>query len=136
MSATPARICFYASDPDTIGTGLTTTLASQLTVEPLCFNTLEDLLVHLKSPATTEDIILLAPGDASELSGFLAHKRLQDRRLVLVLPDAEEATLSHAHLLGPRYLCFADSIGADLAAVLNKMTANPPVNPLWEKMPG
>jgi hypothetical protein len=138
MPAPHTRICFYTSAPGSVDTRLTPTLARHLTVEPLCFKTLEDLLIHLKSPATTEDIVVLAPADAGELAGFLAHKRLQDRRLVLVLPDAEEATLSQAHLLGPRYLCFADSIGGlsdsigvDLAAVLNKMAANPSANPVW-----
>jgi hypothetical protein len=139
MSATHARICIYNSDPDAMASLLTATFAHQLAVEPLGFETLENLLIHLKSPTTTEDIVVLAPADAGELTTFLAYKRLQDRRLVLILPDAEETTLSQAHLLGPRYLCFADSIGGlsgtsgtDLAAVLNKMAANPPINPTWE----
>lgn len=139
MSATHARICIYHSDPGALDSLLTTTFTHQLAVEPLSFRTLKDLLIHLKSPTTTEDIVVLAPVDADELADFLAYKRLQDRRLVLVLPNAEEATLSQAHLLGPRYLCFADriegitdSIKAELAAVLNKMAANPLVNPSWE----
>jgi hypothetical protein len=44
---------------------------------------------------------------------------------VLILPDTAEATLSLAHLLAPRYLCHADDVGTDLAAVLNKMAATP-----------
>jgi hypothetical protein len=132
MSATYARICIYGFDPGSPDTQLTVALASHLTATPLWFRSLDDLLIHLKSPATTADIIVLAPGDAVELAGLLTHKRLQDRRLVLVLPDTEEATLSQAHLLGPRYLCFDDSTGTDLAAVLNKMMANTPERPTWE----
>jgi hypothetical protein len=139
MSATYARICIFHSDPDTTNSLLTTSFAHQLAVEPLSFKTLKDLLIHLKSPSTTEDIIVLAPAEAGELADFLTYKRLQDRRLVLILPDAKEATLSQAHLLGPRYLCFADgigglsdSIGADLAAVLNKMATKSQANPTLE----
>ena len=125
MSATQAKICIYTSTEDPGDTRLTTILTPHLTSTTLNFKALGDLLIHLKSPATTEDVVLLGPRDARELSDFVAHKRLQDRRLVLVLPDAEEATLSLAHLLAPRYLCFIDDIGTDLAAVLNKMVANP-----------
>jgi hypothetical protein len=136
MSATHTKICIYGFDPGIVDARMMTTLASQLIDEPLCFRTLTDLLLHLKSPATAKDIIVLAPRDAEELEDFLANKRLQDRRLVLVLPDADEATLSHAHLLGPRYLCFADSIGVDLAAVLNKMVANTQGSPRREGVVG
>jgi hypothetical protein len=100
-------------------------LTPHLTATPLHFRSLTDLLVHLKSPDTAEDIVVLAPANADELATFRVHKRLEDRRLVLILPDAAEATLSLAHLMGPRYLCFADDVGADLAAVLDKMAGTP-----------
>jgi hypothetical protein len=100
-------------------------LTPHLTATPLHFRSLTDHLVHLKSPDTAEDIVVLAPANADELATFRVHKRLEDRRLVLILPDAAEATLSLAHLMGPRYLCFADDVGADLAAVLNKMAGTP-----------
>lgn len=121
MSATKATICIYSFTGGPSDTEPAAALSSHLAHPPLLFKALGDLLRHLQSPATAEDIIVLAPADAGELSGFLTHKRLQDRRLVLILPDDEEATLSQAHLLAPRYLCFADDVGADLAAVLNKM---------------
>jgi hypothetical protein len=136
MSATHTKICFYGFGPGTVDARLTSTLESQLIDEPLCFRTLTDLLLYLKSPATAKDIIVLAPRDSDELVDFLANKRLQDRRLVLVLPDADEATLSQAHLLGPRYLCFADSVGVDLAAVLNKMVANTQGSPTRARVLG
>jgi hypothetical protein len=121
MPAIRANICIYAFSESTIAMRLT----PYLTATPLHFKSLTDLLVHLKSPDTAEDIVVLAPADADELAAFRVHKRLQDRRLVLVLPDAAEATLSLAHLLAPRYLCFADDVGVDLAAVLNKMAGTP-----------
>ena len=121
MSATKTTICIYGFTERPDDAGPTAALISQLSSPPLHFKALGDLLSHLQSPATADDIIVLAPQDAAELAGFLPHKRLQDRRLVLILPDDAEATLSQAHLLAPRYLCFADEVGADLAAVLNKM---------------
>jgi hypothetical protein len=121
MSAIQTNICIYAA---TQGAPLDW-LATYLTARPLYFETLGDLLVHLRSPDTAEDITVLAPVDRAELAALRDYKRLQDRRLVLILPDAAEATLSMAHLLAPRYLCHADDVGTDLAAVLNKMAATP-----------
>lgn len=124
MSATKTNICIYSFTGVPGDTGPTEALVSHLSHPPLHFEAFGDLLDHLQSPASAEDIIVLAPVDADELAGFLTHKRLQDRRLVLILPDAEETTLSLAHLLGPRYLCFADDVETDLVAVLNKMAAH------------
>lgn len=124
MSAIKTNICIYSLTEGPGDSGPTGALVSHLSHAPLRFRVFGDLLDHLQSPVSAEDIIVLAPVDADELAGFLTHKRLQDRRLVLILPDAEEATLSLAHLLGPRYLCFADDVETDLAAVLNKMTAH------------
>lgn len=126
MSVSPAIVCVYeftegAADP----TPLTAALASRLTCNLRCFETLGDLFAYLKSPATADDIIVLAPQHASDMTSLLAHNRLQDRRLVLVLPDDEESTLSQAHLLAPRYLCFADDMEAELVAVLDKMATTP-----------
>ena len=128
MSATQAKICIYASTEGSGYARLTAILIPLLNSAPLHFSALGDLLIHLKTPATAGDIVLLAPEDPGELAELLTHKRLQDRRLVLILPDAGENTLSLAHLLGPRYLCFADEIGENLAAVLNKMVATPRFN--------
>lgn len=119
MSAIQANICIYAATKD----APLERLAPHLTARTLYFENLGDLLVHLRSPNTAEDITVLAPVDRKELAALRVHKRLQDRRLVLILPDAAEATLSLAHLLAPRYLCYADDVGSDLAAVLNKMAA-------------
>lgn len=124
MSAPKTNICIYSFTGGPGDIGPTAALFSLLSHPPLHFRALGDLLSHLQSPASAEDILVLAPVDAGELADFLTHKRLQDRRLVMILPDAEEATLSLAHLLCPRYLCFADDVETDLAAVLNKMVAH------------
>ena len=127
MSAHQINICIYAFTEGPDDPRLTATLIPQLTTVPLHFRALGDLFEHLKSPATTDDIVVLWPADTGELEQLLSHERLQDRRLVVILPDAEEATLSLAHLLAPRFLCIADEVETRLAAVLNKMVANPPL---------
>jgi hypothetical protein len=125
MSVIQTNICIYAA---TKGAPIEQ-LVPHLTTRPLFFENLCDLLVHLRSPDTAEDIAVLAPADREELAALRIHRRLQDRRLVLILPDAAEATLSLAHLLGPRYLCHADDVGTDLAPVLNKMAAKSRLQP-------
>ena len=46
---------------------------------------------------------------------------LRGIRIILVLPDREQDTISKAHTLYPRYLSYLDGDFEDVAAVLKKM---------------
>lgn len=49
-------------------------------------------------------------------------KLLFDFRIILVLPDQAQETLSLAHLIYPRFITYIDSDFQDIAAVLNKLS--------------
>ncbi len=47
---------------------------------------------------------------------------MEDKRLILVLPDDSKSTVSIAHQFFPRYFTFANDIYVDLCEVLFKLT--------------
>lgn len=75
-----------------------------------------------KASDYNEDIfIIFADSELrlKELSGLI--DLLDGKRLVLILPDDEPATLSTAHLFFPRFIAFAKDKNTNLCDVLDKM---------------
>ncbi len=80
---------------------------------------------YLSRPSGTDVIAIVAPSDETELAQLIAIRHLlRDRRVVLVLPDANARTVTHGHLLRPRYVSYADGDLSDVTAVLSKMMGN------------
>jgi hypothetical protein len=71
-------------------------------------------------------VLVLVPGDRADLEA-LAQGRgdLDDRRVLLVLPDDNPETLALGHLLRPRAVCFAWSQAAEIRCVLARMLQPP-----------
>ena len=65
--------------------------------------------------------------DRQELDALLSMREfLQGLRIVLVLPDSEEETISKGHRLHPRYIAQSQGNFNDVAAVLGRMLRNAP----------
>lgn len=86
---------------------------------------LDTLLHRLRAPENTQAILVLAPADGDDLAKLIAIRNLMmDRRIILILPDTQEETISGGHRLAPRYLSYRDGDFMDVAAVIGKMLKN------------
>ena len=65
--------------------------------------------------------IVLADSDQTFADFLSLQDLLSQLKIILILPDRQTATFSKAHLLGPRFVTYADSDFEDLKAVLGKM---------------
>ena len=84
--------------------------------------TIEGLSHRLRQPAKKPVVAVLLANDRKDLLNILSIRDLLcDIRLILILPDREEDTLTKGHTLGPRYLTYSDSDFWEVAAVLGKM---------------
>ncbi len=53
---------------------------------------------------------------------------IEDKRVILVLPNKSKAVLSMAHHFFPRYFTYVNNTYTDLFAVINKMTNKKEIN--------
>jgi hypothetical protein len=86
------------------------------------FHALEIFKHRIRQPRRTQNIVIFCPSSKKELNEILMiQDLLADLPILLVLPDRDMATISKAHMLGPRFLTYADSNFSDLKAVLTKI---------------
>lgn len=99
-------------------------ILDQLAVESRCIliGDLNGLTQRLRQPMDPDLIAVLFPKDNDELRELVGIRHLfRDLRLVLILPDSRETTVSKGHVLRPRFVGYAGSDLSDVAAVVNKM---------------
>lgn len=83
----------------------------------------ENVSQKLRKPREKKPIFVLLAYKKDDLFDFFTMRdQLHEVRLVLVLPDAEEGTISLAHRLRPNYLTYVDRDPQELKAVLKKMS--------------
>ena len=86
------------------------------------YRDLEAFGKKLHEPYNHKDVILLSPASKEELLRLLAlQDLLSGMRIILVLPDRDEETVSMGHRLRPRMVSYNDSDYLDVAAVLTRM---------------
>ena len=67
-------------------------------------------------------IVVFLALDHDDLAFILSQKKLiSDYRLIMILPDSNEESVSKGHSLYPRFLTYRDGDFKDVAAVLEKM---------------
>lgn len=89
------------------------------------YHTLDDLATRLRQPEVDQTVIVLFAASREELGGILSLRDfLQDRKIIIILPDREQDTITKGYSLHPRFLTFVDSDFGDAVAVINKMTKN------------
>jgi hypothetical protein len=77
---------------------------------------------RLKYPGNNGRVTVLLAGDEADLEEALTiNGILKDARLILIVPNSSREIVAKGHLLGPRYLSYADGDFRDVAAVLAKM---------------
>lgn len=105
----------------------------QRMIEPLVpeaqvenYHTIKDITQRLQRPMKEEVVGVFMPASEEDLSDLLSITHLvKDIRIILVLPNRDEKTISIGHSLRPRFLTYADGDLSDVAAVMNKMMCNP-----------
>ena len=86
------------------------------------YRTIESLSHRLCRPEKKLTAAVLLTTSKQELLDILSIKDLLfNMRIILVLPDREEDTVTKGHSLRPRFLTYIDSDFGDIAAVLSKM---------------
>jgi len=69
------------------------------------------------------EVAILLANTHSRLKDIIKlNKYLKNIRLILILPDRSEETISRGFILRPRYLSYIDSDFGELSAVLQKIT--------------
>jgi hypothetical protein len=91
--------------------------------DKMIFNTLDDLKSSLRTEMNSEIIVVIFTADKKDLSDVYSLRNfLHDFRLILVLPDLEESTISKGFECYPRFVSYINSDFNDVMSVLNKMS--------------
>lgn len=117
------KFLLYSNENNLTGHRLKTLLEGIITRANLViFSDFDQFRQDLQKPQSRLSIAILVAEDQQELNGFIKIKELMEHfKLILVLPDGEDETLQAGHTLRPRFLTYADSDFADVAAVVTKM---------------
>ena len=84
--------------------------------------TVEALCDRFHYPIIDRAIMILVPENREQLEQLISIGNLiNDRPILLVLPDREPATISSGHRLYPRFVTYLDTDFSDLVAVLSKL---------------
>ena len=119
----PVKILFYSSkmqDPEvSIGASLRTLVPDER-IE--IYRSIEDLANGLLQLLDPDAIVILQAGDRQELLRILSFRDLlQGVRVILLVPDREEETISLAHRLRPRFLGNSENDFSNTMSVVRKM---------------
>jgi len=83
---------------------------------------IEELGRRLRLPTSDINISVLYTKNKAELFDLVLIKNLMlNLRILLILPDGDNETITMGHTLFPRFLTYADSDFKDVEAVLKKM---------------
>ena len=117
------NILVYASPENKAGMRIIQVIGSAAFHQNLeIYPSMETLSNRLKKPLHSDIIGIFMPEDFKDLLNLVSIQPLfRNMRIILILPDREEATISAGHALGPRYLSYSDCDLRDVAAVMDKI---------------
>jgi hypothetical protein len=118
------HILYYGIPKNEGGQGLRKAVESVIPIQDLeVYRSLERLFERLRrTPGDRYGIAVFLIQDNEELFALLDAGDLWGRlKIVLVLNDPDEETISLGHALYPRYVAYASSEFRDVRAVLGKM---------------
>jgi hypothetical protein len=92
------------------------------------YYTLEKFYQRLTQSGSSNAVTVLLIASRHELENIVQYADLLcDQKIILVLPDRAQDTLSMGHALYPRYISYTDSDLQDVTSVLRKLiTRNQP----------
>ncbi len=86
------------------------------------YRSIDGLLKGVRKAGYGKGIGVLLVSSEADLEDILSVKeQLRDLRIILILPDRSEKSVSKGHKLYPRFLSYADSDFKDVSSVLKKM---------------
>jgi len=91
------------------------------------YYTLEKFYQRLTQSGSSNAVTVLLIASRQELENIVQYAELLcDQKIILVLPDRAQETLSMGHALYPRFISYTDGDLKDVTSVLHKMiTRNP-----------
>ncbi len=88
------------------------------------YSSIENLSQRLCQPLGPDVIGIFIASNPQELFELASIQHLfRNIRIILILPDREDSTISQGFSLRPRYLSYADGDLFDVAAVMGKMVS-------------
>ena len=118
------KLIYYGSTDNGDGKRLQQVIESVVPVDKTeVYRNIVDLGNRLRVPTSDVNIFVLFTKSKAELFGLILIKdMLLNLRILLVLPDGDNETITMGHSLFPRFLTYADSDFKDVEAVLKKLT--------------
>ena len=120
------KVLFYSSDKKEAGKrfkGVIENLVPAKNRE--IYRTIKHLSLRLRRPTYDLGIAIILTASKEELLEILSIRDLlRHMRIILILPDRKETTISKGHTLYPRFLSYMDSDFEEVGAVLAKMLKN------------
>lgn len=117
------KVLYYGTTNNGAGKRLQKAIESVVSIENTeVYRDIEQLDRRLRQPIC--DIIIsvfFAKSKAELFDLILIKKLLLDLRILLILPDGDNETITMGHTLFPRFLSYADSDFEDVKAVLRKI---------------
>ena len=117
------NLLFYATVADRVGEKLQGVIEDLVPKEKIeVYRTAEDLSSRLREPTYDLSVAVLLAATKEDLSSLISNKELiWNLRVILVLPDRQDDTVTKGHLLRPRFLTYADGNFSDVSTVLRNM---------------
>jgi hypothetical protein len=117
------NLLFYATVAGGVGTKLQGVIEDLVPKEKIeVYRTAEDLSSRLREPTYDLSVAVLLAATKEDLSYLISNKELiWNLRVILVLPDRQDDTVTKGHLLRPRFLTYADGNFSDVSTVLSNM---------------
>ena len=117
------KILFYSRTTEEPGRGIGASLGMLVPEEKVeMYRSIEELAHGLHRLYDRDTIAILQARDREELMRMVSlQDLLQGVRVILLIPDREEETISLAHRLRPRFLGSSESDLSDTMSVLRKM---------------
>lgn len=117
------NLLFYATMADGVGEKLQGVVEEVVPEEKIeVYRTGDSLSRRLREPTYDLSAAVLLAETKEDLLCLVSNKELiWNLRVILVLPDRQDDTVTKGHLLRPRFLTYADGDFLDVATVLTKM---------------
>jgi hypothetical protein len=117
------KVLYYGTTNNGAGKRLQKVIESVVPIEDTeVYRDVEELGRRLRLPTCDVSISVFLTKSKAELFDLILMKKLLlDMRILLVLPDGDNETITMGHTLFPRFLTYMDSDFKDVEAVLKKI---------------
>jgi hypothetical protein len=118
------KVLYYRTTNNGDGKRLQKVIESVVSAEQTeIYKDIEELGRRLRLPTSDVSIFVFLTKNKAELFDLiLIKKMLLNLRILLILPDGDNDTITMGHTLFPRFLTYTDSDFKDIEAVLKKIT--------------